>query len=211
MSRWWLALAVLMLPRAVAAYPTSTNLTPSAEVLSEGEKRYEVSFNSYGGLFRSGTERYLFSQFGWRNLEWGVDFYRYPDDDGNYRTRWAFNAKLRLWEETQRRPALAVGILDVGAGLKASPYAVLGKSVGRSVWHLGAGRFDDAERWWLAWEYELSPRWLLVVDRLSGRDGHSCVGLYWQFTRQLELGVVVGFPHRGDNDRLFILNLAWMP
>ena len=103
--------------------------------MDDGEVRLEISALSYGGFFRSGTERYAFNQFGWRRLEWGFDIYRYPDEDGNYETRWAFNAKIKLWDETAKRPTLAAGVLDIGKGLTASPYAVLGKSWGRSVWH----------------------------------------------------------------------------
>lgn len=191
------------------AYPTSTNLAPSSEVMGDGETRLEISTVSYGGLFRSGTERYAYSQFGWRKLEWGLDIYRYPADNGSYKTHLAFNMKARIWEENERRPTLVVGVLDVGKGLTASPYAVFGKTWGRSTWHLGVGRFCDNERWWIAMEYPLNSQILFVFDRLSGRDGYSCLGIYWSLTESFELGVALGIPNRGGNDRQIILNFAW--
>jgi hypothetical protein len=208
-------MAVVLLTALTCAlawsYPTSTNLTPSSEVMGDGEVRSEISTVSYGGFFRSGTERYAFSQFGWRKLEWGFDIYRYPDKDGNYETRWAFNAKIKLWEETARRPTLAVGVLDIGKGLTASPYAVLGKSWGRSVWHLGFGRFDDNERWWLAVEYPLSSRLWFVADKLSGSDAHASFGIYWSLNEKVELGIAFGLPNKGQNERAILLNFAWTP
>jgi hypothetical protein len=108
--------------------PTSTNLAPSSEVMGDGEIRLEISIVSYGGFMRSGTEHYTFSQFGRRRLEWGFDIYCCPDENGNYTKRLAFNAKIKLWDETAKRPILALGVLDIGKCLTASPHAVLGKS-----------------------------------------------------------------------------------
>lgn len=177
--------------------------------MGNGELRLEISTVSYGGLFRSGTERYAYSQFGWRNVEWGFDIYRYPDDSGNYKTRLAFNLKAKLLEEKRQRPSLVIGVLDVGKGLTASPYAVFGKTWGRSTWHLGLGRFCGNERWWIAVDYPLDSQILLVLDRISGRDGYYSLGVYWSLTENLELGVALGIPNRGGNDRQIILNFAW--
>ncbi len=194
---------VVLICSVVMAYPTSTNLAPSAGMLGDGERLYEISFTSYGGLFCSGTERYAFSQFSWRNLEWGLDLYHIPDDNGDYQKRWALNLKAQVWKEKGNRPSLVVGILDVGKGLTAAPYAVFGKTKGRSAWHLGSGRLGQNERWWVAWEYQIANRWLLAVDRLSGQDGYTGVGLYWRFNRCMEVSVAVGFPHRGGERQSF--------
>lgn len=191
------------------SYPTSTNLVPSSETMGHGEIRLELSTVSYKGLFRSGTEKYVFSQFGWRNWEWGFDLYRYPDEKGDYETRWAFNVKVRLWSETERRPTIALGILDAGKGLVASPYAVLGKSFGRSNWHLGFGRLSGNERWWTAVEYPLNSRLLIVADKLSGCDAHSSIGIYWSLSKNWELGLAFGFPNGSKSDKVILLNLAW--
>ncbi len=160
MRRLLLIWVVMLICSVVVAYPTSTNFVPSAGMLGDGERLYELSFTSYGGLFRSGTERYVFSQFGWRNLEWGLDLYHIPDDNGDYQKRWALNLKAQVWQEKGNRPSLVVGVLDVGKGLTAAPYAVLGKTRGRSAWHLGLGRLGQNERWWVAWEYQITNRWL---------------------------------------------------
>lgn len=204
-----LGLAATIAWTAVWAYPTSTNLAPSSEVMEDGEVRLEFSTVSYGGLFRSGTERYAFSQFGLRHMEWGLDIYRCPDDDGNYKTRLALNLKARILQESKQRPTLAVGILDIGKGLTASPYAVFGKTWGRSAWHLGLGRFNDNERWWAALEYPLNSRLWFVFDRISGNDGYSGFGIYWSLNRNFELGVALGIPNKGKNDLSILLNFAW--
>lgn len=206
-----LLLSMIFVCVKVWAYPTSTNLAPSSEVMGGGEVRLEISTVSYGGLFRSGTERYLFSQFGWRGLEWGLDIYRCQGEDGDCKTRWAFNTKVKVWDETESRPTLAVGILDVGKGLKSQPYAVLGKSQGRAVWHLGFGRLEENERWWLAIEYPLNSQVRFVADRVSGRDGCTSLGIYWALTERFELGIAVGVPNRNSNDRTITLNFSWAP
>ncbi|MCS7263759.1 MAG: YjbH domain-containing protein [Armatimonadetes bacterium] len=193
----------------VWSYPTSTNLVPSSETMGHGEIRIEISTVSYGGLFRSGTERYAFSQFGWRNLEWGFDIYDYPSENEGYETRWAFNFKVRLWDETDKRPTLSVGILDLGKGLVASPYAVFGKSLGKSTWHWGLGRIGGNERWWVAFEYPINSKLLIVADKLSGKDAFASVGFYWSLNKNLELGIAIGFPNDGQNQRAILLNLAW--
>lgn len=204
-----LVLMVMLSWTSVLAYPTSTNLTPSSEVMGDGEVRLEIFTVSYGGLFCSGTERYAFSQFGWGWLEWGLDIYRYPDDKGNHKTRLAFNMKARIFQEEKQRPALSLGVLDVGKGLTASPYAVLGKTLGHSTWHLGFGRFDDNERWWVAIEYPLNSKLWFVFDRLSGRDGYSCLGIYWSLNKNLDLGLAFGVPNRNGNERTILLNFSW--
>lgn len=190
-------------------YPTSTNLAPSSEVMSDGKLRLEVSATSYGGLFRSQTERYIYSQFGWRKLEIGLDIYRYPDEDGNYETRWAFNVKAKVWNKGKNRPALAVGICDIGKGLVSSPYAVLGKTSGRSLWHLGFGRFGGNERWWIAVEYPLNSWISLVCDRLSGSDAHTSLGVYWSLSEEVELSVAFAYPHRKQNEEAIFLTFTW--
>ena len=70
--------------------------------MGDGEIRLEISIVSYGGFMRLGTEHYIFSQFGRRRLEWGFDIYHCPNEDGNYTKRWAFNAKIKLWDETAK-------------------------------------------------------------------------------------------------------------
>ncbi|MEZ8221455.1 Exopolysaccharide biosynthesis protein YbjH [Candidatus Fervidibacteria bacterium JGI MDM2 JNZ-1-D12] len=204
-----IGLMVTVMWSLVWAYPTSTNLTPSSEVMGDGEVRLEISTVSYGGLFRSGTERYTYSQFGWRWLEWGLDIYRYPDEDGNYKTRLAFNVKARVLREDKNRPTLALGILDIGKGLTASPYAVLGKTWGRTTLHLGLGRFCNNERWWVAAEYPLNSRLWFVFDRISGCDGYSCFGIYLSLSENLELGIALGIPNESGNDRAILLNFSW--
>ncbi|MCX7642354.1 MAG: YjbH domain-containing protein [Armatimonadetes bacterium] len=204
-----LSLTVMILWAKMWAYPTSTNLAPSSEVMGKGEVRLELSTVSYGGLFRSGTEYYAYSQFGWHRLEWGFDIYRYPDGNGSYKTRLAFNVKARILDENGQSPSLVIGVLDVGKGLTASPYAVFGKTWGRSTWHLGIGRFCNNERWWVAAEYLLTSQLLLVIDRLSGRDGYSSLGVYWSLTENLELGVAVGIPNSSRNERAILLSLSW--
>ncbi|MCX7778509.1 MAG: hypothetical protein N2381_10735, partial [Armatimonadetes bacterium] len=84
---------------------------------------------------------------------------------------------------------LALGVLDIGKGLTASLYAVLGKTLGRSTWHLGFGRFDDSKRWWIAVEYPLNSQLQLIFDRISGHDGYFCFGIYWSLNQNLELGL----------------------
>ena len=111
----------------------------------------------------------------------------------------------------QRSPTLALSVLDVWKGLTVSTYAVLGKSWGRSVWHLGFGRFDDNERWWIAVEYPLSSQLRVIADRLSGKDGYASFCIYWSLNEKVELGIALGIPNKGQNEQAILLNFSWTP
>jgi len=106
---------------------------------------------------------------------------------------------------------LVVGALDIGKGLTISPYAVLGKSLGRSIWHLGFGRLGGNGRWWVAVEYPLSSRLKVVTDRLFGKDAYTGFSVYWSLNEKVELGIVLGIPNKSQNERAIPLTLSWTP
>jgi hypothetical protein len=76
---------------------------------------------------------------------------------------------------------------------------------------LGFGRFDDNERWWVAVEYPLSSQLRVIADRLSGKDAYTSFGIYWSLNEKVELGIALGFPNKGQNERAILLNLSWTP
>jgi hypothetical protein len=76
---------------------------------------------------------------------------------------------------------------------------------------LGFGRFDGNERWWLAVEYPLRSRLWFIADKLSGSDAHTSFGIYWSLNEKVELGIALGIPNKGQNERAVLLNFSWTP
>jgi hypothetical protein len=115
---------------------------PSARMAPDGEL-------SIGAAYFQSNQRY---NLGFQILPWLEGTFRYSGVqhfDPAYPVYWdrSFGLKLRLWDETDLLPALAVGINDiVGTGLYSGEYVVLSKQFGPVDASLGIGwgRFGSA-------------------------------------------------------------------
>ena len=115
---------------------------PSARMAPDGEL-------SIGAAYFQSNQRY---NLGFQILPWLEGTFRYSGVqhfDSSYPVYWdrSFGLKLRLWNETDLVPALAIGINDiVGTGLYSSEYVVLSKQFGPvdATLGIGWGRFGSA-------------------------------------------------------------------
>jgi len=144
-------------------------------------------------------------------LEAGLDIYQLEDG----RTI-AFNAKYLLAAGGERRPPLALGVLDLGHGLKPVWYFSAARDVGSIKAHLGASRCGSRDAALAGLEYELPWPWpgsgrrpslYLLSDWASGEEGYGTLGLYWETAGGLAFNVAYGWPNDSGGSDLVIFNV----
>jgi hypothetical protein len=194
------------IPASVEAYPTSNNYIPTADILEPGLARIELENDAFPRLFsKRRSQNYLLTQWGLsRRLEIGVDTYDFSND-GAY----AFNAKFLALPETKRHPALALGIADVGNGLRPSTYAIATKSLATSRYHFGAWHNGGATVGMVGTDYKVNADLYLLADWTSGPSGYLTGGVYRRVQGELWLNVGAGRPNNSANEPLILVNLGY--
>jgi len=194
---------MLLACRPASCYPTSLNIIPTADSLEAGHLRLEFERDGYPGLFGSDAESYFLLQAGLTDrLEAGVDLYHF---DGS--TLPALNAKYLLAPEG-KLPAVALGMVDVGNGMRPVSYAVLSADVSAMRLHAGAARTDGHTHAMLGAEYELRPGLYLLADWQAGDEGYATAGVYFEGTGGAALNLAIGFPNASEGSNLLIVNVA---
>jgi hypothetical protein len=185
---------------------------PTADMLDPGALRLEWERDGYPSLLSGEGESYLLTQVGLsERLEAGVDIYQLEDA----RTL-AFNAKYLLMRGAGKRPALALGLLDLGHGLKPAWYLSAGRDVGGVRAHLGASRCGNRNGALAGVEYELPWPWpgsgrrpslYILADWASGEEGYGTLGLYWETAGGLGINVAYGWPNDSGGSDLVVVNI----
>ncbi|MBM3500145.1 MAG: YjbH domain-containing protein [Armatimonadetes bacterium] len=163
------------LPHCVLAFPTSLNYIPSADHMERGTVRVELELDGYPTPFSNDPSLQVYTQVGVTDrFEVGLDWVDVNADDDVQ-----FNAKWQVTPESERYPAIAIGLMDVtDRGPLANWYVVASKAAGEDF-RLHAGLFDDdATRGMVGVEYYLSDRSELIADWTTGPWAYATVG-YW--------------------------------
>jgi len=186
---------------------------PTADMLEPGALRLEWERDGYPSLRSGEGESYLLAEVGLsERLEAGVDIYELEDARSV-----AFNAKYLLMRGAGKRPALALGLLDLGHGLKPVRYLSGARDVGGVRVHLGASRCGSENAALAGVEYELPWPWpgsgrrpslYLLADWASGDEGYGTVGLYWETAAGLGLNVACGWPNDSEGAGLVLVNIS---
>lgn len=155
-------------------YPSCLNIIPSADCLPLGTLRIQAELDGDPTPFATGALLHVYTQAGLTSrLEVGLDAV-----DVTHETDWQLNAKYRLWEEGQRRPAAAIGLLDLdGNHPLDNAYFVLSRRVGPVRVHGGLWRVDGT-RGMLGAEYYWDPKTGALVDWTTGSHTYATLGLY---------------------------------
>lgn len=196
--------AAIVLCGAAAGYPTSLNLVPTADMLEAGSLRVEWERDGYPGLLSGEGDSFLLLQAGLSDrLEAGTDLYHC---DGN--TTAALNAKWLLAREAGKRPALAVGMLDVGNGMRPVSYVAASGDVGPLRLHGGAARTGNHVTGFGGAEYEVRAGLYLLADYRAGREGYLTIGIYGEGASGAAISLAVGFPNASDGSNLLLVNVS---
>ncbi|MGQ9525458.1 MAG: hypothetical protein ACUVTZ_11555 [Armatimonadota bacterium] len=176
MRRSCFSACILLLIWAVGevwAAPAGLNLIPTADFYEPGSVSLEYQTDCEGRLFGGQQARYVLLQAGiLPGLEVGLD--KCVTRDGG---PFVVNAKFRLMGPGARRPALAVGVQNVGAGQVGQPYVVCGVGFDQALrGHMGAISIDGTVRGMFGVDYTWR-RWTFQCDWVSGEDNAAGIGI----------------------------------
>lgn len=198
----WLMLLIGS-PSAIAT-PTALNVIPTADVLNRGSGNLAVEFA--GGPTSSGYTFFneLQTQVGvGHNIEVGYD-QALPPSGFSF-----WNAKLRLCGETQRRPAVAVGLWSTTAGIREPLYLTAYKTDADARFHAGVIEDLGATRLMLGcdvWHYRALS---FQADYISGAASYSSFGLVynWSNGAYLNAAQLVGNSVQAPN--MYLVIIGW--
>jgi len=205
LSRLWVVILVFGAGSAASAFPTSCNLIPTADMLEVGSVRAELERDGALRFSRTQGEGLLLLQYApTSRLEAGIDLYSIGNDDSLL-----FNAKWLLVTEERRRPAVAVGILEIGAQYSPTSYIVGAKDFGgRTRVHAGAAACRDAKALLLGVEFEVGRKDYLLVDWASWPSGYLSLGVCRQMSEDTQLSLAYAWPNDRAEPGMAIVNLS---
>jgi hypothetical protein len=178
----WTAAALLILIAAghgVGICATSGLVTiPTADTVGAREHAFGLQFSEVnlpsGDIF----DDYLETEFGLGDrCEWGVD------QSLNAAGAW-WNFKYVLCSETKSRPAMAIGVQNIGPGNDTQPFAVGYTSFGSTRLHAGAITVTQTIRGMVGIDYTASDRLLLIVDHMGGSDSFTGAAVQWSLGKE---------------------------
>ncbi len=197
-----LAVVVFVAP-ARACYTGLVNI-PTAEVVEP--RQYGIELQLDGSFARGNADtRILNTELGLTpRFEAGVDF----DLSHEAEARTLLNAKYLLSLGGKTRPALAIGVCNVGHDISATPYLVATQEFRGLRGHLGAARIDDHSRWFIGVDKPINEKLTLMTDYTSGADNCATVGVSYQFTDAF--GVMAGaiLPNSHGEDTGFTVHFV---
>ena len=190
--------------RAVG-YPTSCNTIPTADILEAGTVRLEFEND---GLPRVGGQEsvtYCLTQIGLTpRVEFGIDRWDVSGEPQD-----AVNAKYLLAAESGRRPAVAIGVMDVAEGSPASWYGVATRTLGRLRLHAGYIHADYAKGPMLGCDHELAEGTYFLADWMRGPENYLALGIWRELGRQWALGFTYAFSNDRGAEDLTAVNLSY--
>jgi len=155
---------------------------PTADCLDRGSVCLDYFTQGRDAFLGSDCDRFLGLQAGLAaGLELGVD-----DCTDSRNGPW-LNAKWQVVPESEKRPALALGLQAIGQDTTAEPYLVLSRDFPPGRLHLGALRAGRANRLMVGAELPLTAGVAAVGDFVSGPAGTTSLGLTWEITNRFSL------------------------
>lgn len=181
MALFTLAAALRLVTPAWSA-PTGLVVIPTADVLDRGSVCLDYSTQGRDVVWGDDCDRFLGVQAGLApGLEAGVDECT-NSSDGPW-----LNLKWQVVPESEKGPAIALGLQAIGEDTTAEPYLVLSRDFSLGRLHLGALRAGHAGRLLVGGELPVERGLTAVGDFVSGPAGTASLGLTWQITSRFSL------------------------
>lgn len=184
--------------------PTSLNVVPTAEVLDHGEGSLAVQFA--GGPTSSGYTFFneLQTQFGLgHKIEVGYDQALPPSGPSFW------NAKYHIYDETRRRPALAVGLWSSTDGVRDPFYITAFKTDGEARLHAGAIQEQGTLRLMLGWESRHREPLVFQADYISGPRMYASVGLVYNLPNGVWVNAAQLIGNSADAANMYLVVVGW--
>lgn len=192
--------ALVSIGSALFAFPTSSNVIPTADVLAPGQIRIETQNERYGGLHDvNDSENLLSIEAGVTpRLQVGLDIH-VLSDDGSY----GLGARYLFVRGTRESPAVAVGVTDVMKSSAPTTYAVITTPLGPLRGHLGTTHKNGHMFLISGVDFHARDDLYLLCDWTSGPDGYLTIGTYQRVGGDAWVNVVIGRPN--DHARRYLL------
>ena len=185
-------------------YPTSCAFIPTADVMEPGTIRMELENDGYPSIGRTGSVSYSLNQFGLTpKLEFGVDRYDFSGEPQD-----SLNVKYLLLKESDAKPAVALGLMDVAEGVNQTYYAVGTRTFGGLRLHAGYIHADYARSPMLGCDQDLGRDTYLLADWIGGSENYLALGLYREFNKSWAVTFFYGFANPGGEDNLAGISLS---
>lgn len=166
-------LMLFILRVQVMAAPTTLNIIPTADVLPAGVANLDFQF--LGTNTSSGYEldNELQTQFGiGSDAEAGIDWVVNPG--GAFR----WNGKYRIYEETEKRPAVAVGVQNIEQMNAEEEYIACFKSINKTTrFHFGLINTPEKPRIMLGLDSSMCPLLVFQADYIQGPENFATLGI----------------------------------
>lgn len=202
-----LGFAVLALAMSVPGMACYSGLVavPTAEAVPIGEYGLEPQFD---GVLAEGTvrTRLLNTQFGIApGLDAGLDF----DVSDNAAATILGNFKYLATSGSERSPAVALGVCNMGGNVRSSPYVVATHDFEALRGHFGLMRIEREDRWFIGADRAVTDRLTLMADYTNGGDNFASVGINYQFDDNFGILGGVLFPNARGEDTGFTVHLVF--
>ena len=190
---------------AMACHAAYTGLIqiPTARCLDVDQ--YEMQFIYAGQLDAVQLDACAFTtQFGLvPRIEAGVDFNLTPHTGdcvfGNVKYVFAVNAQQTL--------GAAAGVYTWPI-TKGSSYVVVTADIGSVEATIGATRIGNSDRWMLGFQQDLSDRYTLMSDYISGPGEYAALGVQYFFSDRANLLLAAMAANRREGDTAFFLQFT---
>jgi hypothetical protein len=198
--------AVLALAGRAGSTPTALNIAPTADVMDRETYNIQLETHARPGSYDDRAQCHLLTQFGAATgLEIGIDL---TEADGD--PQWCMDAKWQFLRETEKRPAAAVGALDLSHGVGSSWYLAASKDVLCGRARLTGGLLnDDSSHALLGIEYRRSHTTGIQLDWITGGDGQVALGMTQRVTPALGYLLYYARDTRRSGEGFVGLNLCW--
>ncbi len=199
-------LALLTASTVAWGFPTSSNIIPTADLLDVGSLRVEFENDGAPRLFGPAAESFVLLEYApYSRLELGADLYSAGSSNDVL-----LNAKWLACPEKGRRPAFAVGVMELGSGFPATSYLVATKDVGRGLrFHLGGAASDGAGALLLGAEQQVGENDYLLADYASWPAGYKSFGIYHEIRSGVAVHLAYAWPNARAESSLVIFNVNW--
>ena len=199
------ALWLAALSAGALAAPSGLNVIPTADVYDPGVPSVEFQSEGEGRLFGPEYGSHALVQCGVAHgLELGMD--QCVSDGGPA----LFNGKYRLLDGEGSRPAVAIGMQNLGHGQVAQNYVVTGWGFGRPLRaHLGAISLDGAVKPMAGADYTWKSV-TLMADWVAGPENTSSIGISWAPQANMTATYSLLLPNAGEGLAGHVVNVQYL-
>ncbi len=200
MSKLFLILILLASVYPSFGCASGLNIIPTADVLPQGEMYFATerwcTLNQ-----TANAESYNYLQLGLgHGIEFGYDIY--PDDQGIWNIKVALPGK-------EGKPVVALGIQNVGDGLRSWPYAVGSISVGAGRVHLGMVDIEGNIRPMFGYDHPLGEVASFQLDYTAGSENCGSMGCWVNLGRGMGINAAYVLNNSGTDRSGLSLILGW--